>query len=227
MRIPAWTAAFVALIVVSAPARAQIDVSCPTTLRPRFNHYQGVTFQGKEFETYWQNTAGGALGGPSYAWFAATPNPDPISVDGSTRWRGAQILVHCYAVIGWGGTRYYHYHPKAYTGRLEPVSIACDGGEEPLPGGGEYMMNDPTTGLVVEDGTTPLTRLVRDPDREGAPPDTYILDCSSGSGGGGGLGGGSVSCHWEYMLIEISYDGGRTWHVWWEGWGQVCEQNEA
>jgi hypothetical protein len=226
MRITAWIAGFLGLCALPAPARGQVDVSCPTTLRPRFDSYQPVAFQGKAFETYWQNTAGGPMGGPSYAWFSATPNPDPISTDGRARWRRARILVHCFATLLWGGNRTYHYHPIAYNGTLESTSTACSDPDDPPEwGGGEYVTTDPVTGPVPEDGTEPLTRLRREPAHEGAPPDTYMMDC--GSSGGGGSGAGSMSCRWEYMIIEISYDGGKTWHVWWEGWGQTCEQNEA
>ena len=43
-----------------------------------------------------------------------------------------------------------------------------------------------------------------------------------GAGGGGGGGGGGHTCQQEYVIIEISYDGGNTWSVWWEGWAQMC-----
>lgn len=221
-----WAALVISQFLSSVAVAAQRDVSCPSTLRPRFDNYQAVVFRGKEFETNWQNTAGGAMGGPSYAWFSATPDPSPLSIDGSARWRDARILVHCFAIIGWGGTRYYHYHPIAYNGTLESTRSACgDPDDPPIWGGGEYITNDPSTSPVPEDGTEPLTRFTRDPDREGAPPDTYIMDCGGGAGGGDAGGAGNVTCHWEYMTIEISYDGGRTWSVWWEGWGQVCEEN--
>jgi hypothetical protein len=215
-----WIALTVGQIVFSTSAVAQKDVSCPTSLRPRFNHYQGVVFRGKEFETHWQNMAGGALGGPSYAWFSATPDPNPLSIDGSARWRDARILVHCFAIIGWGGTRYYHYHPVAYNGTLESTQSAC-GTDPPTWGGEDYVTSDPSVGVAMDNGAEPMTRLTRDPDRVGAPSITYLMDC--GGAGGGDAGGPSVTCQWEYMTVEISYDGGKTWSVWWEGWGQTCE----
>ena len=36
-----------------------------------------------------------------------------------------------------------------------------------------------------------------------------------------------MTCWQEYMVIEISYDGGITWQEFWSGWGTVCEQNES
>jgi hypothetical protein len=220
MRKSAWLALVIGLSVLPIPAVSQKDVSCPTKLRARFNHYQAVEYRGKEFETEWLNTAGGTFGGPSFAWFVATPDPNPISLDGTVRWRNARILVHCFAVLGWNGTRYYHYHPVAYNGTLESIQSAC-GPDNPPTWGGDYITSNPSTGVVMDDGTEPITRLTRDLDREGAPPDTYITDCTGGGGDAGGSG--SVTCHWEHMTIEISYDGGKTWSVWWEGWGQVCE----
>ena len=42
-------------------------------------------------------------------------------------------------------------------------------------------------------------------------------------GGGGGGGGGGTTCHQEWVIIEVSYDGGATWSTWWEGYANVCE----
>jgi hypothetical protein len=50
-----------------------------------------------------------------------------------------------------------------------------------------------------------------------APP----LPGSAGGGSGGG-GGGGLTCETDYLVIEVSYDGGLTWETWWEGAGQVC-----
>ncbi len=46
---------------------------------------------------------------------------------------------------------------------------------------------------------------------------------SGGGSSGGGSTGGGTTCNHEYVLIEVSYDGGQTWSVWWEGWATVCE----
>jgi hypothetical protein len=48
-------------------------------------------------------------------------------------------------------------------------------------------------------------------------------DGSGGDDGSGDGGGGGSNCHTEYIIIEISYDGGETWSVWWEGYATVCE----
>jgi hypothetical protein len=54
-------------------------------------------------------------------------------------------------------------------------------------------------------------------------PDT----CTPGSGGGnsgGGNGGGEppTQCSRQYVIIEVSSDGGNTWTNWWQGWITVC-----
>lgn len=43
---------------------------------------------------------------------------------------------------------------------------------------------------------------------------------------GGGGGGDGYTCYWEWMEIEISYDGGATWQLFWADWGQVCYLHE-
>lgn len=49
--------------------------------------------------------------------------------------------------------------------------------------------------------------------------------CTPGTGGGNS-GGGPVNpttpCPVQYVVIEISSNGGNTWTVWWEGWVSVC-----
>jgi hypothetical protein len=61
--------------------------------------------------------------------------------------------------------------------------------------------------------------------------------CGGGSTGGGSSGGGGSSagegdtwpgaggttCHYEYLVVEVSYDDGETWSVLWEGTTAVCE----
>ena len=53
-------------------------------------------------------------------------------------------------------------------------------------------------------------------------PDAGGADCSSEENGGGGGGGAGSNCRTEYIVIEVSYDGGSTWSTFWEGNAQVC-----
>lgn len=47
--------------------------------------------------------------------------------------------------------------------------------------------------------------------------------CGGGGGGGGSDSGGNYSCYWDYITLEISYDGGQTWEHFWSGWAKVCD----
>jgi hypothetical protein len=62
-------------------------------------------------------------------------------------------------------------------------------------------------------------RLVDDQD----PYDPYDGPDCAGSGSGGGGQGAGGACHQEYVVVEISYDNGATWSVYWEGYATVCE----
>jgi hypothetical protein len=48
-------------------------------------------------------------------------------------------------------------------------------------------------------------------------------DCPGGGGGGGDGDGGGVDCRSEYIVVEVSFDGGNTWILWWQGTALVCE----
>lgn len=58
-------------------------------------------------------------------------------------------------------------------------------------------------------------------------PDEEAVATSCGGGGGAGFNPGNYSCQWDYITVEISYDGGRTWQVFWSGWAQVCDEQMA
>jgi hypothetical protein len=53
-------------------------------------------------------------------------------------------------------------------------------------------------------------------------PDEGAATTDCGGDGGGSEGGGD-SCNWEYIVIEISNDGGQTWEHYWSGWAEVCQ----
>jgi hypothetical protein len=63
-----------------------------------------------------------------------------------------------------------------------------------------------------------VTRISYDPESPDCDP---YGDPSEGTSGDGGASGGD-NCHDEYIVVEISYDDGVTWHKWWEGWASVC-----
>jgi hypothetical protein len=132
-------------------------------------------------------------------------------VTGRYRWTDARIRVDCFIREYFGGLVQQPYATAAYElGVVEPVSTACGPVPED-PWGGEYITD------------------IGDPQYDPYDPDQVSTadDCSSGSGDTGSGENGGWNCWYEYMVIEISYDGGKTWHLWWEGWGRVCEENET
>ncbi|MFL5541929.1 MAG: hypothetical protein ACJ8J0_23275 [Longimicrobiaceae bacterium] len=73
------------------------------------------------------------------------------------------------------------------------------------------------------------TQIAPGPDAGYDPYDTFDPEesgnCaigSNGDGAGDNGGGDDGGCPMEYVYVEISYDGGATWVVLWEGWAEVC-----
>jgi hypothetical protein len=48
-------------------------------------------------------------------------------------------------------------------------------------------------------------------------------DLAAACGSGGTAVDNELVCWEEYVVIEISYDGGLTWQTYWSGWGTVCD----
>lgn len=69
----------------------------------------------------------------------------------------------------------------------------------------------------------PIYMTSYDPYAPAPEGDAVTAEC----GGGGSGDGGGYTCSWEWMEIEISYDGGQTWQTYWSGYGQVCYESEA
>jgi hypothetical protein len=67
-------------------------------------------------------------------------------------------------------------------------------------------------------GGTPVTLVADDP----YDPD-YSPYSSSGNCNGSSGTGGSLVCHQEWIVIEMSIDGGITWEPYWSGYATVCE----
>lgn len=70
----------------------------------------------------------------------------------------------------------------------------------------------------------PIYMTSYDPYAQAVNGNELTAGCTGDGGGAGGSNsGGGMTCYWDHMVIEISYDGGSTWSTYWEGWGQVCE----
>lgn len=50
---------------------------------------------------------------------------------------------------------------------------------------------------------------------------------TSCGGGDEGSNSDDYACYWDYVTIEISYDGGETWQEYWSGWAQICDEHAA
>lgn len=66
-----------------------------------------------------------------------------------------------------------------------------------------------------------------DPAPEGGGDTVGTASCGGSGGGGAGFDPGNYSCSWDYITVEISYDGGKTWEHFWSGWAQICEEHMA
>lgn len=147
-----------------------------------------------------------------FAQYSALPSP-ATSDNGRATWTNPGAYVEC--TLTWyhnpdGSVAYvdFRWHIISYRG-----SITVN------PGDGCGGRGDP----VYMESYDPYAP---DPMADGMTGQNYCDDDDGGGGGGGDGGGdgGGGGCTWEWMEIEISYDGGQTWHLWWSGYGRVCQE---
>ena len=169
-------------------------INCPTRFNNIFANYGYVRYQGHEWDSLW-NASSPNPPLPSLRWYKPPSTTTVLtSRDGMAKWSYPEIQVLCW-IFNSMSIIAYHYDPYAFRGTV----TECGEGS---PGGGMFI-------------TDPLTEPGYDP-YEGYP---LRGECPGGSGGGDG---GGATCHDEYIYVEVSYDGGVTWEVLWEGWAQVC-----
>ncbi|HET6764392.1 MAG TPA: hypothetical protein VFH27_11990 [Longimicrobiaceae bacterium] len=190
-------------------------MACPTKLNDRFQDLIGDIpwmYQGRQvsFYTPWTNDA-------LWPWSTTAvylPDLAPlVDRSGTVEWVSATLTVRCqkhYWVDRNGEPHWssdYVVHAKG--GTLRSTSIACGGGA-----GGGTGIDTHTDGGGINDNSYSGT---------GYDPYSSVGgNCGTGAGDGGDAGGGS-DCHTEYIYVDVSYDGGATWQVWWEGYATVCE----
>jgi hypothetical protein len=175
---------------------------CPSPFRP----ISGLTFhEGKAWSVTY-HTFPYQYG---FAQYSAVPSP-AISDDGQAMWTNPGVYVEC--TNTWylnpnGSIAYvdFRWHIISYRGQVTVNNDGCESG-----GGGDPIY------MTSYDPYAP------DENAVDASVQSYCGGDGGGGGGGGGTGGG-VSCRWEWMEIEISYNGGLTWETYWSGWGQTCE----
>lgn len=180
--------------------------TCPTPFRP----ISGLTFHGGYAWAVTYHTFPYQHG---FAQYSALPSP-AISDDGRATWSNPGAYVECtntwwFNPNGTVNHVEFRWHVIDYRGDIRGNDDGCGGD------GGDWG------------GTDPIYATSYDPYApEQAGDDVLVHDCGGG-GAGGGSAGGTLECWWEWMEIEISYDGGKTWHPFWSGWGQVCEEQAA
>ena len=162
--------------------------------------FRGYTFDlngfDLQFETW--NPAAGTWQGRY-----TTDPPTPRDVNGEVYWSGAAVDMICFQAY------------VVYLGWYQNQLVVMDFGDVyPIP-------TDPTCGGGGgggDDGWMDQAPSYR-------PVSAPLADASCGGGGGdsGGGGGGDSGCTVQWGTIEISYDGGATWEVWWEGYYTECE----
>jgi len=155
------------------------DVPCEYSLSPAvFEHY-GVEFKGHMFLSEWRSIRSD-FPLPSWNWYYALPNRNPISNDGKARWEDAQIQVHCWVYRVMYVIR-HHRHHVASLGRLVEL---CEV---------DWEEDDDWEEIEVQasgDGGT-------------APNFTSSTICN-GDGGGGG-GGGDGGSTWRCYTVTIDH----------------------
>lgn len=177
--------------------------TCPTPLRPT----SGLTFHGGYRWAITYHTFPYQFG---FAQYSALPDP-AISDDGRATWTNPGAYAEC--TNTWyfnpnGSVAYvdFRWHVISYRGEVRENNEGCGG-----DGGGT---------------TDPIYLTSYDPYAADQPDDLSVQGCGGG-GDEGGTGGERLTCWWEWVDVEISYDGGKTWYPYWSGWGQVCEEQAA
>ncbi|HEU4453059.1 MAG TPA: hypothetical protein VFR81_08360 [Longimicrobium sp.] len=222
---------------VSGQRYGSWDVPCDGGLGPHFAapFSHGVIYQGKEFLTNWTSVLN-SRPLPSLNWYAASPDRNPVSTDGTSYWDFAGVLVHC-----WVERNPYfitnHRDPVGYGGTVKPRRTAC----EEIGSGGGFGSGGTETGIapVVSGDYDPYDSGFSG--EEDCPPD----DESGGSTGTGtqyepgdytggetvdwgtGIGNGGTSvcgteAFVEYVCIDVYDPETGMWEQWGCGYVTTC-----
>lgn len=179
-------------------------MACPTYM---INFWSGV--QGRSnfiIYDFFEDWIHASTPGVSQAFFnLADPFHTPISADGRAKWIDPGHYTKCEKQI---------WFVPGQPGRIERVR--------------DKYTTVYTEGYAEEISVCSGPEIIREPYDPYSPtgPNDPGDDCESPAnpgGEGGGGGGGGMSCHTEYVIVEISNDGGATWEVYWEGYATVCE----
>ena len=176
--------------------------TCPTWTTEGFLGTPVYEFGGYLFVTAW--TLEEKFQGKTEGYYHASPDPNPKDIFNRVRWHGARLYVTCRQWVfrdPWGRERFGANIYDSIEGKEEGTIRPCGSDSGSLTTN-PYDPYGPTDDCAEDTPTYP--------------------EPGGGGGGDSGEGGGS-SCRQEYIVIEISYDNGETWHVYWEGNATVCE----
>lgn len=145
------------------------------------------------------NTAPGQFG---TAVFVGFPNP-VLSRDGAKIWDNPTAFVTCW--IDWyeenfGLQAYYRWEIEDYGGEVRNCTSPRPNTLPAVEYDTEYDPYQPYDPIGTSNCSNPL----------------------GGNGGGGGAGGDGGGCRVEYVYVDISFDGGASWTLLWEGWATLC-----
>jgi hypothetical protein len=177
--------------------------TCPTWTTEGFLGTPVYPFGGYLFVSAW--TLEEKFEGKTEGYYHASPDPNPKDIFKRVRWQGARLYVTCRQWVWrdrWGYGRFGANVYDSIEGKEEGTIRPCSSGSDSLT-------------LSPYDPYGPA---------DDCADDTPIYPQPGGGGGGGDPGGGGGSgCRQEYIVIEISYDDGKTWHVYWEGNATICD----
>lgn len=190
-----------ALPAQHAEAQAQPGPPQLTTCSTPFHPVSGLTFHaGYKFRVVY-HTFPYQFG---YATYSGDPNPAE-DVDGLATWSDPGVEVRC--------TNTWYFNPDGTVAFVQhDWFILRFRGKVTEHGAGEGCASD----------LDPLYLSDYDPYASGGDVTSPACD-GTGGAGGGTIDPDRVTCHWEWMQVEISYDGGVTWETYWSGWANVCE----
>jgi hypothetical protein len=175
------------------------EVACPAILNSHVKYYVNINAVGDRLFTFFApHHRITYLGRGIYRYRMTLGRSDDNQWLAEGPWTG-----RCVGYGQWGIGRVLSFEGTVWRNNSADGGAGCGGG-----GGGAE--NDP----IYATSYDPYA-----PD-----PENGALTPSCG-GSGGGSGSGGYSCAWDYITIEISYDGGATWQEYWSGWAQVCDSN--
>lgn len=210
------------LLLIARPAEGQYQqyelMSCPTHI---INFLHVATANNGQVVYFYANWIRNSHAGVNKAFYDPAPGQAVpiVSEDGQARWYNPGMFLACYKLVTYrsNGTIEFArdvYQVQYIEGEIKTCPSGGGGANPELDHeiyGSSYDPFDPVGG---DGGAASIT-------------DVLQSECAeTGSGGGGSdtwAGPGGTTCRYEYLVLEISNDGGMTWDVLWTGWGTVCE----